>query len=131
HVVARAADRDDEDCKRRQIAHGDAVAQREVLRIDDRGPTSRGPFVAASHHALAVLLEKRLVRGVPIGTLPSGGFEEDRAERLLALIERAEADPSVGLPLLARVDDAIGLVEPLRGAPSNMCAGFLVVVEAG
>src|SRR5205823_7834514 len=114
-----------------QIAHADAVAHREVLRINDRRPPSRVPFVAAWHHALAVLLEKRLVRGVPIGTLPPGGFEEDRAQRLLALIERAEAYPSVGLPLLARVDDAIGLVEPLGSAPLDVRAGFLVLVEAG
>src|SRR5207302_3737696 len=97
---------------------------------DDRRPPTRVPLVAARHRPLAVLREQRLVRGVPVRTFPARGFEEDGTERLLALVERADANPAIRFPLLARVDDAVGLVETLRRTRTNVGPGFLVIVEA-
>ena len=96
-----------------------------------------GDHQRASHSAsraliaVGVLLEQRRVRLVPLRPLPAGGLEEHRAQLLLALVERRQPQVAVGRPLLARVDDAVRLVEALRGARADVLAGLLVLPEAG
>ena len=66
---------------------------------------------------------------VPVRTLPRRRLVEDGAERLLALVERREADAAVRLPLLGRVHDPVGLVEALGGARAHVRARLLALVE--
>ena len=130
-VVERARAADVEDRERGQVDHPDPVAHGQVLGVDDRRPPARFPLGRAGHDPVAVLLEQRLVRVVPERTLPAGRLEEDRAELALAGVERAEADVAVALPLLGRVDDAVGLVEALGRSRLDVGARRLVGVEAG
>ena len=67
---------------------------------------------------------------VPVRALPADGLVEDRAELALARVERRQADAAVRRPLLARVDDAVGLVEALGGARLDVLDALLVLVEA-
>ena len=71
------------------------------------------------------------VRLVPVRALPAGGLVEDGAELALALVEGRQPDVAVRRPLLGRVDDPVGLVEPLRGARPHVRDALLVLVEAG
>src|SRR5205823_13419956 len=54
-----------------------------------------------------------------------------RAQRLLPLVEGADPNSPIRVPLLARMDDAVRLVESLGGAPADVGPGFLMVIEAG
>src|SRR5229473_8568310 len=100
-----------------------------MLGVDDGRPPARIPLVASGHHPFAVIGEQRLVGLIPVRSLPAGRFEEDGAQRLLSFVERAEAHATVRFPLLAWMDDAVGLVESLRGASANVGAGPLMVVK--
>ena len=130
-VVERAWPGDVEDRERREVHHPDPVAHREVLGVDDRRPPARLPFGLAGHDLPAEFREQIHVRAVPERSLPAGGLEEDRLQFAFARVERAEPDVPVALPLLARVDDAVGLVEPLGRARLDVVARLLVGVEAG
>ena len=63
--------------------------------------------------------------------LPAGRLEEERLQLALALVERRQAHVAVGRPLLARVDDAVGLVEALGRSRAHVRARLLMLVEAG
>ena len=95
-----------------------------------------GDHQRASHSAsrvpdpVAVLLEQRRVRLVPLRPLPAGGLEEDRAELLLPLVVRREPHVAVRRPLLERMDDAVRLVEALGGARLHVRRRLLVLPEA-
>ena len=80
---------------------------------------------------VAELLEQRRVRLVPVRALPAGHLVEDRAQRLLARVERREPDVAVGLPLLRRMDDPVHLVEALARARTHVRACLLGLVDAG
>ena len=120
-----------EDGERRQVDDRRPVAHRQVLGVDDRRPPARFPFGGARHDPLAVLGEQALVRAVPVRPLPAGRLEEDGAELALARVERRQPDVAVRLPLLHRMDDAVGLVEALGRAGPDVLLGLVVVVEAG
>ncbi len=130
-VFTRAGSGDVEDHERREVDHADPVAHREVLGVDDRRPPARIPLSLARHDPIAVLVEERTVRVVPVRALPAGRLEEDRAQRNLSLICRRQADRPVRRPLLARVDDAVGLVVALRRPSGDVLVRLVVVVEAG
>ena len=53
-----------------------------------------------------------------------------RRQRFFAVVKRAAAHVAVRRPLLARVDDAVGLVEALAAARLDVPPGLLVWVEA-
>ena len=95
-----------------------------------------GDHQRASHscwrglHGLGELVDQLGVALVPLRALPAAGVEEHRAERLLAGVERAAAHAALAGPLLARVDDAVGLVEVLGAAGEDVVLGLLVRVEA-
>src|SRR5207244_6842180 len=82
------------------------------------------------HDSLAVLGEQLLIGFVPVGPFPARGLEKEGAQRLFSLIERTDPHPPVRFPLLARMDDAVGLVEALGAAPANVRLRLLMVVEA-
>ena len=121
---------DVEDRERRQVEDPGAVAHREVLGIDDRRPPARVPLGLAAPDPVAVLLEQRSVRLVPLRPLPPGGLEEDSAELLLTLVVRREAHVAVRAPLLERVDDPVRLVEALGRAGLHVRRCLLVLPEA-
>jgi hypothetical protein len=87
--------------------------------------------VLARHHAVAVLVQQAAVGLVPHRPFPADRLEEERAQLDLAVVHRREPLVAVALPLLARVDDAVGLVERLAGARLDVRASALVRVEAG
>ena len=66
---------------------------------------------------------------VPVRPLPADRLEEDGPELPLARVERAESNVAVRGPLLHRVHDAVGLVEPLRRASRDVGPRPLVRVE--
>ena len=68
---------------------------------------------------------------VPERALPAGGFEEHGTEFALAVPGGTQAKVAVRGPLLARMDDAVGLVEALAAARVDVPLRLLVVVEAG
>ena len=80
HRLERARAGDVEDAERRQVEHRRAIAHRQVLGVDDRRPPARLPLRLAPVDPVAVLLEQRRVRLVPLRPLPGRGLEEDRAE---------------------------------------------------
>src|SRR5207253_5700865 len=86
------------------------------------------PLVLSRLHA--VFLDERRIRLVPVRALPRGRLEKARAELLLPLVERGDARASVRLPLLARVDDPVGLVEALGRAALDVRGGALLGTEA-
>src|SRR5207244_11739290 len=100
-----------EDGKGGEVDNAGALTQAEVLGVDDGRPPARIPFGLARHDALAILCVQRLVGLVPLRALPAGRLEEDGAQRFFAVVKRAAAHVAVRRPLLARVDDAVGLVE--------------------
>ena len=59
--VERARTDDVEDHEGREVDHRRAVAQREVLGVDDRRPPARLPLALAARDAVPELLEQRLV----------------------------------------------------------------------
>ena len=77
-----------EDAERRQVDHRRALAHREMLGVDDRGPPPRVPFRLAARDSVAELVEQRRVRLVPVRPLPTRDLEEDGAELALASVER-------------------------------------------
>ena len=128
HGRERAGAGDVEDAERAQVEHRRAVAHREVLGVDDRRPPARVPLRRPAVDA--VLVDQLRVRLVPVRALPSGRLEEDRAERLLAGVERRQPDVAIRRPLLAGMDDPVGLVEPLGGPRAHVRVRLLAVVEA-
>ena len=131
HHVERLGALDVEDAERRQVDHRGRLAHPEVLGVDDRAPPAGVPLVLARHHGVAVGLEQGGVGLVPERALPAGGLEEDGAELGLRVVHRGEPLVAVGLVLLGRVDDAVGLDERLGGAQPGVLAALLVLVEAG
>ena len=79
---------------------------------------------------LRVAVEQVGVGLEPLRPLPAAGVEEHRPERFLAREERAAPHPPLARPLLARVDDAVGLVVVLGAAGVDVVLGALVGVEA-
>ena len=128
--VERTGPGDVEDRERREVEDPRAVAHREVLGVDDRRPPARVPLGLAPPDPVAVLLEQRRVRLVPLRTLPARRLEEDGAELLLALVVRRQPDVAVRRPLLERVDDPVRLVEPLAGSRLHVRGRLLVLPEA-
>src|SRR5207344_425729 len=106
------------------IAHG------QMLCVDDGRPPAGVPLGLPTTDAISVLLEEPGVRLVPLRALPAGRLEEDRAERLLALVVRREPYVAIRCPLLEGVDDAVGLVEALARARLHVDRGLLVLPEA-
>ena len=128
HGRERARAGDVEDAERAEVEDRRAVAHREVLGVDDRRPPARVPLGRAAVDA--VLVDELGVRLVPVRALPAGGLEEHRAERLLAGVERRQPDVAVRRPLLAGMDDPVGLVEALGGPRADVRGRLLAVVEA-
>src|SRR5436853_272117 len=126
--MERAGPDDVEDAERGQVEHRGALAHREMLGVDDRRPPARVPLVLAGLDA--ELLDERRVRRVPVRALPRGRFVEDGAELLLTLVERGNADAAIRLPLLARMDDPVRLVEALARAALHLLRRALLRVEA-
>ena len=129
HGVERPGPEDVEDRERGEIDHPRAVTHGQVLGVDDRRPPAGIPLGLAAVDAVAVLLEQRCVRLVPVRALPPGGLEEDRVQLLLARVEGGQPHLAVRGPLLRRVDDPVGLVEALAGAGADVRARLLVVPE--
>ena len=88
------------------------------------------PLGLAPPDPVAVFLEQRRVRLVPLRTLPARRLEEDGAELLLARVVRRQPNVAVRRPLLERVDDPVRLVEPLAGARLYVRRGLLMLPEA-
>jgi hypothetical protein len=130
HTLQRARTDDVEDREGGEVEETRALAHREVLRIDERRPPAAFPFRGAARHPVAELLQQRRVGLVPLRAFPAGGLEERRAELALAFVKRSKPDVAVGGPLLARVDDAVGLVEALGGTRAHVRACRLVFVKA-
>ena len=128
--VQRARAREVEDRERGEVEDPRAVSHGEVLGVDDRRPPARVPLGLAPADAVAVLLEQRRVRLVPLRALPAGRLEEDGAEFLLARVVWREPNVAVRGPLLEWMDDAVGLVEALVGARLHVRRGLLVLPEA-
>ena len=122
---------DVEDRERGQVHQTGPVPHREVLGVDERAPPARIPFRGPRHDPLPVLGEERLVRCVPERPLPAGGLEGDGAELRMADRGGRAPDGPVALPLLHRMDDAVGLVEALGRPGVDVLPGLVVVVEAG
>src|SRR5205823_10182099 len=78
----------------------------------------------------AELLHERRVRLVPVRPFPRRRLEEDGAELPLTLVEGRDTHAAARLPLLARMDDPVRLVEPLGRAPLDVRGRALLVVEA-
>ena len=131
HRSERSGPEDVEDGKGGEVEQACAVAHREVFRVDDRRPPTRLPFGGAAGHAVAVLLQQRRVRLVPLRSLPARCLEEDRPQLTLADMEWREADAAVGGPLLAGVDDAVRLVEAFGRSRAHVRACLLMFVEPG
>src|SRR6185437_16460562 len=93
-------------------------------------PPARVPLGLACVDAVAVLLDEAGVRLVPVRPLPAGGLKEGRLELDLAGVEGRQPDVAVRRPLLARMDDAVRLVEPLRRPSAHVRARLLVLPEA-
>ena len=130
HGVERAGAGDVEDLERRQVDDAGRLAHPQVLGVDDRAPPAGVPLVLAGQYGVAVLLEEAGVGLVPVRPLPARGLEEHRAELLLRRVHRGEPLVAVGLVLLGRVDDPVGLDERLGGAQPGVLAAHLVRVEA-
>ena len=77
----------------------------------------------------AVAGDEILVRRVPLGPLPAVRFEEFGAQVRGAVVERRPVHAALGLPLLARMHDAVRLVEVLAAALPDVLLGPLVRVE--
>lgn len=120
---------DVEDDEAREVDEPGALPHGEVFGVDDRGPPAGIPFGAAVHDRVTEFFEQTGIRLIPLRPLPTAGFEEHGPEIGLALPHRGAADVTVGTPLLAGVDDAIGLVECLRGAGAHVFAGALMGME--
>ena len=131
HDLERLGALDVEEAERRQVDDRGRLAHAQVLGVDDRAPPARVPLVLARHHGVAVGLQQPGVGLVPEGALPAGGLEEDGAELGLRVVHGREPLVAVGLVLLGRVDDAVGLDERLGGAQPGVLAPLLVGVEAG
>ena len=67
----------------------------------------------------------------PLGPLPGAGLEEAGAQVLLAREVGPDPQVAAALPLLGRMDDAVGLVEVLGGTGPDVFVGALLGVEAG
>ena len=100
-----------------------------MLGVDDRAPPACVPLVGTRRARLGVLLQQVRIGLVPLGALPAPGIEEHRPERLLTGIEGAATHPPLAAPLLARVNDAVGLVEVLATAGRDVPLGLLVGIE--
>ena len=96
-----------------------------------------GDHQRASHSALRgmtaspYLSSSGRVGLVPERPLPARRLEEHRTELALVRVHRAQPHVPVRGPLLARVHDAVRLVERLAGARAHVLAGALRRVEAG
>ena len=120
---------DVQDHEGREVDEPTAVAQRQVLRVDDRGPPARLPLGGALHDPPGVALEQGLVALIPEWPFPARGLEEHRVEVARAIKDRRAPRRTLGLPLLHGVDDAVHLVEALAGAGLNVLACALMIVE--
>ena len=128
-VVHRAGPGDVEDGEGGEVHHAHVLTHGEVLGVDDGRPPTGVPFVVAPGDP--VLLHQRGVRPVPLGPLPSAHLEELRPQLHLAGVGGHGAHPAVGFPLLAGMDDAVGLVEVLGAAGQDVVLGAGVTVEPG
>ena len=128
-VVHRPRAGDVEEGEGGQVHHPHALSHGEVLGVDDRRPPPGVPFVFAPLHS--VLVDQGCVHLVPLGPLPASRLEEDRSQFHLARIGGDRAHPPVGLPLLAGVHDAVGLVEVLRAPGVDVVFVPGVAVEPG
>jgi hypothetical protein len=114
----------------REVDHADVLTHVHVLAVDDRRPPAGVPLVLARLDATGTRRPGRRSTRTSAGA-PSRGRRRTRAERLFAGVERAAAQAALAGPLLARVDDAVGLVEVLGAAGVDVVLGLLVLVEAG
>ena len=100
-----------------------------MLAHGDGAPPAGVPLHLAVGQAVA--LQEVGVRGEPLRALPGAGLEELGTEGLLAREVGADAQVAAALPLLGRVDDAVGLVEVLRGAGPDVGVAALLGIETG
>ena len=118
-----------EDLEGAEVHQPAVLPQVEVLAHGDGAP----PAVVPLHLAVGqpVTLGEVGVGGEPLRALPGAGLEELGAEGLLAREVGADAQVAAALPLLGRVDDAVRLVEVLRGAGPDVGVAALLGIEAG
>ena len=128
--VAGAGPLEVELVERGEVDHAHALAHLQVLGVGDGAPPAAVPLVGARLAGLGELRHQRGVALVPLRALPATGIEEHRTEGFLTGVERAAAHAALAAPLLARVHDAVGLVEVLVAAGVDVPLGLLVRVEA-
>src|SRR5260370_651342 len=97
--------------------HSPIVVMEEV-----RSERAAVPFRGPARHPSAELLQKRCVGLVPLRAFPAGRLEEGCAQLFLPDVEGRQPHVAVGSPLLARVHDAVGLVEPFGRSRAHMRA---------
>ncbi len=100
-----------------------------MFGVDDRRPPASVPLGLSLRDPIAVLIEERPVRFVPVGALPPRGLKEDGAELALAGVEGTQLHVAIREPLLGGVDDAVDLVIAFRGARVDVRPGALMIVE--
>src|SRR5688500_5509971 len=98
-----------------------------MLGMGDRRPVAVRPVVAPRRVLLA---EQHVVRGEPLGAFPAAPLEEDRAQRRLALVERADAQWARLVKLLERVDNVIELTVALVAERAHVRRTLGVWLEA-
>src|SRR5579859_6436637 len=111
--------------ERRLVEERDPFAGGSGLHLDRRRPVLAGP--AARPQRLVAALGVRLV---PVHTLPAALLPEGCVEREMPLIDGRYAKRSPGLPLLARVLDAVVLRQRLVGARERVRAAAVLAAEA-
>ena len=113
-----------------EIYHSNRLAHLQVLCVGDWRPPAAVPFALARCALVFELVNKFGVRSEPLWSFPTARIEECCTSCFLARVEGATAHVSLCSPLLARVHDAVGLVEVLVATGVNVVFGFLVRVKA-
>ncbi|CAB4764244.1 unannotated protein [freshwater metagenome] len=101
-----------------------------MLCVSDRRPPAAIPFALARCALVFELVNKFGVRGKPLWPFPATRIKERCASCFFTWVEGASAHVSLCCPLLARVHDAVRLVEVLVATGVNVVFGFLVWVKA-
>ena len=117
-----------EDLEGGEVDHAGVLTQVEVLGVDDGTPPTIVPLGFSLGQA--VTLDKVGVSLVPVRTLPHSGRVVVRAGCVGLGLENRCLEVAARVPLLARVDDAVGLDEVLVGTAPDMVVAALFWVEA-
>ena len=116
--------------ERGEIHHSNRLAHLQVLCVGDWRPPAAIPFALARFALVFELVNKFGVRREPLWSFPTTCIKECCAGCFFARVEGASAHVSLCSPLLARVHDAVGLIEVLVATGVNVMFGFLVRIKA-